>query len=95
MKYVNKKSIRKVESETKETISYIFNLIHVFIALGIIGLFSYWCYLVNDIYEKTEASDPEAVAISTAKANTIFHGIVLLFFIYFIFLARDSLRFIA
>lgn len=95
MKYVNKKEISEAETETKNTIRIILNWLHIFFAGIIIGLFSYWCYLVNDIYEKTLASDIEAVTLDIAKANTIFHAIVLVFFLYFIFLARNNLNFIA
>lgn len=95
MKNVTKKEINEVEVETVQKVNSLLNFLHIFFAAIIIGLFSYWCYLINDIYQKTEASDIEAVTLDIAKSETIFHAIVLVFFLYFIFLARDNLKFMA
>ena len=90
-----KKDFKNIEEETEEVAKFWINLIHFIIGIVIIGLFSYWCYLIQDLFKQTEAENVEAVTLDIGKTDTIFHLIVLMFFIYIIFLSRNSLDFTA
>ena len=102
-----KKQLRKVKKvekrtvkESKKDFKLLMNITHIVLILALLGLFGYWCYLISDIIGALEDDDniedqAAQVSLDVAQATTIFHGMVLVFFVYFIFLFRDKINFIA